>query len=384
MKTSTTVLTATLASLAAAAPTKTINKRATTSDCAQYGSTTASPYVISNDLWGEANGAGSQCYTSNGVSDGSLSWGTTWSWANNANDVKSYANVILDFTPTQLSGISSLMSSWDWSYTGDSIVADVSYDLFTNSVASTTSEEYEIMIWLGRLGTAGPIASSYDASGNPVAVASTTVAGHTFDLYKGTNGVQTATYSFLATENITSFSGDVNEFLTYLVGSQGFDSSQYLVSIGAGTEAFTGSNAVFTTSSYSIAIEMGSDSSSDSSAASSIVDTQVAVASSAPSAVASPSTATTTATSSAAVSSSASSVATVSTAALTSSTVVSAISSSVSYAAATSVAAVSTSASVTSTSSAPVYTEAPTSSHHHHPYSSGTPGEGCNIKYVYV
>ncbi|KAK5679571.1 hypothetical protein LTS10_008392 [Elasticomyces elasticus] len=384
MKTSIAILSATLTSLAAAAPTKTINKRATTSDCAQYGSTTASPYVISNDLWGEANGAGSQCYTSNGVSDGSLSWGTTWSWANNANDVKSYANVILDFTPTQLSGISSLMSSWDWSYTGDSIVADVSYDLFTNSVASTTSEEYEIMIWLGRLGTAGPIASSYDASGNPVAVASTTVAGHTFDLYKGTNGVQTATYSFVATENITSFSGDVNEFLTYLIDSQSFDSSQYLVSIGAGTEAFTGSNAVFTTSSYSIAIDTGSDSSSDSSVALSSVDTIVAVASSAPSTVASLSTATTTATSSAAVSSSASSVATVSTAALTSSTVVSAISSSVSYAAAKSVAAVSASASVASTSSAPVYTEAPTSSHHHHPYSSGTPGEGCNIKYVYV
>ncbi|KAK4891026.1 hypothetical protein LTR27_010357 [Elasticomyces elasticus] len=383
MKTSIAVLSATLTSLVAAAPTKTINKRATTSDCAQYGSTTASPYVISNDVWGEANGAGSQCYTSNGVSDGSLSWGTTWSWANNANDVKSYANVILDFTPTQLSGISSLMSSWDWSYTGDSIVADVSYDLFTNSVASTTSEEYEIMIWLGRLGTAGPIASSYDASGNPVAVASTTVAGHTFDLYKGTNGVQTATYSFVATENITSFSGDVNEFLTYLVDSQSFDRSQYLVSIGAGTEAFTGSNAVFATSSYSIAIDTSSDSSSDSSAGSSSVDTQVAVASSAPSAVASPSTATTTATSSAAGSSSASSVAAVSTAALTSSTVVSAISSSVSYTAATSVAAVSASASVASTSSAPVYTEAPTSSHHH-PYSTGTPGEGCNIRYVYV
>ncbi|KAK5717401.1 hypothetical protein LTR15_009295 [Elasticomyces elasticus] len=384
MKTSTAIFYVTLMSFAAAAPTKTINKRATTSDCAQYGSTTASPYAISNDLWGEANGAGSQCYTSNGVSDGSLSWGTTWSWANNANDVKSYANVILDFTPTQLSSISSLMSSWDWSYTGDSIVADVSYDLFTNSMASTTSEEYEIMIWLGRLGTAGPIASAYDASGNPVAVASTTVAGDTFDLYKGTNGVQTATYSFVATENITSFSGDVNEFLTYLVDSQSFDSSQYLVSIGAGTEAFTGSNAVFTTSSYSIAIDTGSDSSSDSSAASSSVDTIVAVASSAPSTVASLSITTTTATSSAAVSSSVSSMAMVSTAALTSSTFVSAISSSVSYAAATSVAAVSASASVASTSSAPVYTEAPTSSHHHHPYSSGTPGAGCNIKYVYV
>ncbi|KAK6391764.1 hypothetical protein LTR65_004258 [Meristemomyces frigidus] len=238
MKTTTTILSAAaLATLACAAPTPTINKRATTSDCAQYGSTTASPYIISNDLWGEANGAGSQCYTSSGVSDGSLAWGSTWSWANNADDVKSYANVILDFTATKLSDISSLTTSWDWSYTGDDIVADVSYDLFTNSVASTTSEAYEIMIWLGRLGTAGPIASSYDAAGDPVSIASTTVAGYTFDLYKGSNGIQTATYSFVATENITSFSGDINDFLTYLVSDQSFDDSQYLVSIGAGTEA---------------------------------------------------------------------------------------------------------------------------------------------------
>lgn len=155
MKTFTAILSASIAALAAAAPTPTLNKRSTTSDCAQYGSTTASPYVISNDLWGEDNGSGSQCYTVTGVSDGSLSWGTTWSWADNADDVKSYANTILEFTATQLSDISSLTSSWDWSYSGDSIVADVSYDLFTNSDASTTNEDYEIMIWLGRFGSAG-------------------------------------------------------------------------------------------------------------------------------------------------------------------------------------------------------------------------------------
>lgn len=83
----------------------------------------------------------------------------------------------------------------------------------------------------------GPIASSYDSAGNPVSIASTTVAGQTFDLYKGSNGIQTATYSFVATSNVTSFSGDVNDFLSYLVSDQSFDSSQYLVSIGAGTEA---------------------------------------------------------------------------------------------------------------------------------------------------
>jgi hypothetical protein len=155
MKTYTAILSASLAALAAAAPTPTTNKRSTTTDCAQYGSTTAGSYVVNNDLWGESNGSGSQCYTVDGVSSGSLSWGTTWSWSNNANDVKSYANAIVNFSMAKLSDITSLKSSWDWSYTGSDIVADVSYDLFTNSQASTTSEEYEIMIWLGRYGTAG-------------------------------------------------------------------------------------------------------------------------------------------------------------------------------------------------------------------------------------
>ncbi|KAK5126163.1 hypothetical protein LTR08_005026 [Meristemomyces frigidus] len=350
MRTTTTILSATaLATLALAAPTPTLNKRATTSDCAQYGSTTASPYIISNDLWGEANGAGSQCYTSSGVSDGSLAWGSTWSWANNANDVKSYANVILDFTATKLSDISSLTTSWDWSYTGDDIVADVSYDLFTNSVASTTSEAYEIMIWLGRLGTAGPIASSYDAAGDPVSIASTTVAGYTFDLYKGSNGIQTATYSFVATQNITSFSGDINDFLTYLVSDQSFDSSQYLVSIGAGTEAFTGSNAVFTTTAFSIAIVDGtvSDTASSSVAASSAAASTVA--SSVVSTAAAPST-------------TSSSSSAVSTAAAPSTTSSSSVVAAVSTTAAASHYTAASSSSAAATSVAPVTTAAASSS----------------------
>jgi xyloglucan-specific endo-beta-1,4-glucanase len=58
-----------------------------------------------------------------------------------------------------------------------------------------------------------------------------------FDLYQGTNGIQKQTYSFIAASQVESFSGDINDFLTYLVKNQQFDDSQYLVSLGAGTEA---------------------------------------------------------------------------------------------------------------------------------------------------
>lgn len=240
------------AALSTASPTATHPKRALASSCDQYGSTTSGQYTLYNDLWGESAGTGNQCYTLDSASP--LGWTSTWSWSGGPNSVKSYANVVYSgYTPTMLSKLPSIPTSWSWSYTGSSIVADVSYDLFTSSTA-TGSNEYEIMVWLAALGGAGPIASSYGADGKPVAVGQMTAGGVTFNLYAGSNGVQKQTYSFVATAPAQSWSGDLNVFLQYLVKNENFDASQYLVSLGAGTEAFTGSNAVFKVSSFSVAV----------------------------------------------------------------------------------------------------------------------------------
>jgi xyloglucan-specific endo-beta-1,4-glucanase len=117
-------------------------------------------------------------------------------------------------------------------YTGSSIVADVSYDMFT-SATSGGSDAYEIMVWLAALGGAGPISSTGSA------VATVTIDGVSFKLYSGKNG-STTVFSFVATSEATSFSGDILNFFKYLEEYQGLSSSQYLLSIGAGTEAFTG------------------------------------------------------------------------------------------------------------------------------------------------
>ncbi|KAK4553248.1 hypothetical protein LTR86_009778 [Recurvomyces mirabilis] len=223
------------AGLITASPSATHPKRALASSCAQYGSTTSGAYTLYNDLWGESSGPGSQCYTLDSASP--LAWTSTWSWSGGPNSVKSYANVVYSgYTPAKLSTLPSIPTQWSWAYTGSSIVADVSYDLFTSSTA-TGSNEYEIMVWLAALGGAGPIASSYGADGKPVPVSQMTAGGVTFNLYAGSNGVQKQTYSFVATAPTQSWSGDLNVFLTYLVKNQNFDASQYLVSIGAGTEA---------------------------------------------------------------------------------------------------------------------------------------------------
>lgn len=126
------------------------------------------------------------------------------------------------------------------------MVANVAYDIFTSSTASGNAE-YEVMIWLAAYGGAGPISSS----GSPVATPS--LAGVSWKLYDGWNG-NMHVFSFVASSTVTSFSGDLKTFLAYLNSNHGMSTSQYVTSLGAGTEPFVGSNAVMTTSAYSAVI----------------------------------------------------------------------------------------------------------------------------------
>ena len=127
-------------------------------------------------------------------------------------------------------------------------------------------------IWLKSV--SGPISSSYGSNGKPVPIASTNVDGTTFELYSGPNG-DTTVYSFVASNEVTNFNGDIYSFFKYLISEGHISSSQYLTSVGAGTEPyvtaplnlniisrtradklsrFTGSNANFQTKAYSMSI----------------------------------------------------------------------------------------------------------------------------------
>ncbi|VDB99564.1 unnamed protein product [Peniophora sp. CBMAI 1063] len=175
-----------------------------------------------------------------------------WTWTGGTG-IKSFTNLQQnDGANQQLSAISSIQTTWDWSISSSNIVADVAYDTFT-SATSGGSAAYEIMVWLANY-NAGPISSSYDSSGQPVPVASSiTIAGHTWNLYSGSNGAN-AVFSFLPTSGvITSFSGDLMDFFSYLIDNQGLSSSQYLTTLQAGTEATSGT-ATLKTTSYSATI----------------------------------------------------------------------------------------------------------------------------------
>ncbi|KAE8901472.1 hypothetical protein PF005_g9566 [Phytophthora fragariae] len=222
--------------------------------CDQWGTTTTDNYIIYNNLWGESYAtSGSQCTGLDSSSGSSVAWHTNWTWTGASSNVKSYANADLQFDAVQLSSVSSIPTTMEYSleYSG-TIVADVSYDMFTASTSSGDNE-FEIMIWLAALGGAGPISSTGSA------VATTTIADTEFSLYTGSNG-DTTVYSFVASDTVKSFSGDLMDFFTYLIDNEGFSSSQYLNTVQAGTEPFTGTDVTLTVSSYSAAVNTGASS----------------------------------------------------------------------------------------------------------------------------
>ncbi|EAW08261.1 putative endoglucanase [Aspergillus clavatus NRRL 1] len=221
---------------------------AATELCKQWDSIIEGNFIVYNNLWGQGNAddGGHQCTTVKSISGDTVVWSTEWAWSGGPGQVKSYANAALQFTPTTLSSVSSIDSTWKWrdSYTGSDIVANVAYDMFLSSSA-TGSEEYEIMVWLAALGGAGPISST----GSPIATP--TINGVQWDLYLGPNGAMQV-YSFVAPSSTENFAGDMKGFIDYLTSEQGLSKDLYLLDVQAGTEPFSGSDAVLTVSEYSV------------------------------------------------------------------------------------------------------------------------------------
>jgi len=117
-----------------------------------------------------------------------------------------------------ISSIKSMQTSTSWSYSTQDVRANVAYDIFTAADANHNNSggDYELMIWLARLGTIYPIGKS---------TGTVTVAGKQWDLWSGMNG-QMQVYSFVAPTPYTSFSGDVKEFFNYLQTSQSYPASK--------------------------------------------------------------------------------------------------------------------------------------------------------------
>ncbi|KAK6330354.1 hypothetical protein TWF696_003450 [Orbilia brochopaga] len=218
--------------------------------CGQWDLRDTGSWILYNNLWGSgAATSGSQCTGLDYASGNTIRWHTTWSWQGGPYNVKSYANANYKFTPKQLSALTTIPTSMTFTYANtNGMVANVAYDLFTASTAGSSTSNYEIMIWLGAYGGAGPISSSGSTIATP------TIDGVTWKLYTGPNGSMTV-YSFVASNApVTNWSGDLNNFIKYLTANQGVSKSQYLNTIQAGTEPFVGTNAKLTVTNFSVTV----------------------------------------------------------------------------------------------------------------------------------
>ncbi|EIW83245.1 glycoside hydrolase family 12 protein [Coniophora puteana RWD-64-598 SS2] len=226
--------------------------KAATTLTGQYQCSTQGNYELCNNQWGIDDGTGSQTATLVSTSGNTITWSTTWTWADNENDVKTYSNV----SPTsglgqQLSAIQSAPTAWNWDYVTEStgIRADVSYDIWLgttpNGAQASADSSYEIMIWLSGLGGIQPV-GSLQTSG-------VSVAGYTWNIWTGPNS-NWEVISFVSQDgNINDFNVDLNDFFKYLTENEGVSSSLYLQDIESGTEPFTGSAELYTTS-YSVSV----------------------------------------------------------------------------------------------------------------------------------
>ncbi|KAI0741379.1 endocellulase [Daedaleopsis nitida] len=217
----------------------------------QYDCLSAGSYTLCQNLWGESAGVGAQNTTLISTSGNTVSWRTQWTWQNGPNNVKSYANVNHNTAKgVQLSAVTSAPTVWQWSEAESSgIRADISYDIWTGVQPSgnpaSSASSYEIMIWLAGKGGVQPVGSRI--------VTGVSLAGHTWTLWRGPNANWQVLSFVSANGDIKDFNADLKVFFDYLVQHQGISASQYIQAIQAGTEPFTGS-ANLLTSSYSVAI----------------------------------------------------------------------------------------------------------------------------------
>jgi hypothetical protein len=165
-----------------------------------FDSWTNNGYTLNNDVWG--SGAGPQTIWAR--------TGTNWGVVANhprTSGVKSYPHTGKTIGAT-LSSLHTISSSFNVSVPSDGDY-ETAYDIWANNFAD------EIMIWTNEHGAVGPIAESYDANGAVPSARNVTVGGHTWNVYRGSNG-SNAVFSFVRTSTTNSGTIDVLAVLNWL------------------------------------------------------------------------------------------------------------------------------------------------------------------------
>jgi len=202
----------------------------------QWDTWTNNGYTLNNDVWG--SGAGPQTIWAR--------TGTNWGVVANhprTSGVKSYPHTGKTLNRT-LSSLGSISSSFNVAVPSDGDY-ETAYDIWANNNA------YEIMIWTNQHGAVGPIASSYDSNGAVPSASNVAVGGHTWNVYRGSNG-SNQVYSFVRTSTTNSGTIDVLAVLNWLK-TQGWYGDVTVGEIQFGFElSGTAGQSNFTSNSFTI------------------------------------------------------------------------------------------------------------------------------------
>ena len=205
----------------------------------QWGNWTNGGYTLYNNMWG-ANGQGTQTIWANSYSN----WGVIATFPETSG-VKSYPNASWPANRA-ISSLGRVSSSFNVTVPGTGSYA-TAYDIWTDNNA------YEIMLWMNKNGAVGPIAASYDANGAVPSVTNLSVGGHTWNVYRGSNG-SNQVYSFIRT-NTNSGTVDILAILNWLRTNSWLNSGSVLGNVQFGFEITSAPGGQrFTVNSYSTTV----------------------------------------------------------------------------------------------------------------------------------
>ncbi|MDX2544258.1 GH12 family glycosyl hydrolase domain-containing protein [Streptomyces sp. WI04-05B] len=230
--------------------------------CTAFNTVKVSPYYLNNNVWGAKGATGQECTWLNSYKSGKINWETSFDWkGGDPHGVKAYASAVLGWhwgwkdtttkLPVRLNSGRKVTSSWNFNITQTTpTVMNVSYDLWFHQKSNPDWQDQphdEMMVWLNRQNGAGPLGTKRETL---------TVGGVAWDLYVGkivnTNSSWNV-FSFVRKTNTNSQTTDLTALTNALVQRKLMANTNYLSSVEAGTEVFSGKGKL-STSSYSVTV----------------------------------------------------------------------------------------------------------------------------------
>jgi hypothetical protein len=177
----------------------------------KFGEFPTAGYVVRNNVWGE--GPGPQTIWANSFAQ----WGVHADHPDTTG-IKAYPHSGRA-VHRRLSKLRACTSRFGVAVPGAGSY-NTAYDIWCEKHA------YEIMLWVNWRGKMGPIARSWDATGKAaVEVTGVTVGGHTWDIYKGTNGANVV-ITFMCASPANAGEVDVKAVLDWIKTRGWFDQTQ--------------------------------------------------------------------------------------------------------------------------------------------------------------